>query len=633
MKRIGQFFVLIFLLLICIPNRLYAESYGKISIQEIPMTSDAGTPTSHGYLEYRFRVTNKDTKAHTVGIEIPKNNYSRGQLGRSTNSVVVAPESTAILRLLQPSFPLNGNDEAQVIIDGRYQYDPTPFRKINNHGNFYSSSHEIANIFTSRDVPGDLRNLFQSGIPPEKTENAEGETENQESETSSVSVMPAASPYIRSGTPTSPELMPWTSNVPVEEWSDYWLAYTRFEAVIVTAAEWREIQEQHAGIFDALKKYVETGGILGIVGTNENIPKHWLPIEDNAQNSARKYQAVFGFVYVFDKNTETAKPAIEPFRETVLKQAKLWRDTHDRHTNFSIISNESALYSSLPVVADYGINIKLIMVLIIVFAILIGPINIYILSLIKRRIWLMWTVPLTSLVASVLVLGVSLFQEGFLRQSSSATYTVLDQQREEAVTFGFVGFYSTLTPRGIIFSPETEANACINRYGNTKSLEFHLIAGGNQFLTHGWINARIPSYFAIRKAQSQRKERITFDWTTDSPTAANGLGVDIKELTVCSPEGKLLTAHHIKAGEKVSLTVSIETITTPTTISKSDTFSEIRQAYSQIIPNGPGAFIPSNRLPAGSYLAELDVWNPFVEEGIDRTTPYQNKTIIFGIFK
>ncbi|MDR0609825.1 MAG: hypothetical protein LBG58_06925 [Planctomycetaceae bacterium] len=628
MKRPMYFFIVIFLLLIFIPNRIYAVNYGNISVQEIPMTSDAGTPTSHGYLEYRFRVTNRDAKAHTVGLEIPKSSHSYGQtvLSRSANSVVVPPESAVILRLLQPPFIIGGNDEAQVIIDGRYQYDPAPFRKINNHG-ANSYSHEIANILTSRDVPGDLRNLFQSGIPPEQANDSEDET-------ATAPAVPVTPSYSGSGTSTPPELMPWTSNVPVEEWSDYWLAYTRFDAIILTASEWREIQEQHGGIFDALKKYVETGGTLGIVGTNGNIPKHWLPVEDDTQNSAQKYHAVLGLVYAFDKNTETVKPAIEPFRESVLKQSKLWRDIHtSRH---SITSDEAALYSSLPVVADYGINIKLIMVLIIVFAVLIGPVNIYVLSLIKRRIWLMWTVPFTSLAASVLVLGASFFQEGFLRQSSSATYTVLDQQREEAVTFGFVGFYSTLTPRGVLFAPETEATACASRLGNTKSLELYLTAGGNQFLTHGWINARIPSYFAIRKAQSQRKERITFDWTADSPTAANGLGVDIKELTVHSPKGELLTAHHIKAGEKVSLTAPASkyiTINDSITLSKVDAFREMCQAYSQIISNGPGTFISSKQLPAGSYLAELDVWNPFVEEGIDRTTPYQNKTIIFGLFE
>ncbi|MDR3197011.1 MAG: hypothetical protein LBU34_03990 [Planctomycetaceae bacterium] len=691
----------IFLLLFFGQNRLFAANYGKISIQEIPMTSDAGTPTSYGYLEYRFRVTNKDTKAHTVGLEIPKTNFVRGQteLRRSANSITVPPQSTAILRLLQPPFPMHG-DEAQVIIDGRYQRDSTPFRRIANHGDSYYP-HEIANILSSNEVPGDLRNLFQSGIPPEKvktpeseTENSEnkpetpeGETENSENkpetpesetktseskpetpegetktseskqetpegetetsenkpETPESKTVPATVTHGSSGTITS-ELMPWTSNIPVEEWSDYWLAYTRFDAVILTGSEWNEIQERHAGVFDALKKYTEAGGILGVVGTDVKIPKEWLPAEDSAQNPIQKYQAVLGLVYVFDKNTDTIKPVIEPFRETVLKQAKLWRSTSTGGYNRSssslsaVLSSETALLSSLPVVANYGINIKLIMILIVVFAALIAPVNIYILSLVKRRIWLLWTVPLTSLVASVLVLGVSFFQEGFLRQSSSATYTIFDQQREEAVTFGFVGFYSTLTPRGIVFAPETEATACLERgYGNAKSLEIYLTAGGNQFLAHGWISARIPSYFVVRKAQSQRKERITFDWTTGSPSATNGLGMDIKELHVCSPAGELFTAQNIKAGEKVPLTVSVstETIVLSATLSKAAAFNELRQAYATIIPNGSATFpiFSSNRLPAGSYLVETDVWNPFVEEGIDRTTPYQNKTIIFGLFE
>jgi hypothetical protein len=639
-----KYVVIFYILLFCGRNGLYAATmtnYGHISIQEIPMVSTTTSLTSgHGYVEYRFRITNKDTKAHTVGLEIPKTSSVRGQtvLSRSANSITVPPQSTAILRLLQPPFPLIGIDEAQVIIDGRYQRDATPFRKSVNHGTFYHN-HEVANILTGNEVPGDLRFLFQNGIPPEETKTPENETEKSENETETTEnkTVPAPATPIPAGTSSAtipPELSPFHSHVPVEEWSDYWLAYTRFDAVIVTASEWNKIQEQHAGIFDALKKYTEAGGILGIVGTNGKIPKEWLPDQDFAQDSAQKYQAVLGLVYVFDKNTDTIKPAIEPFRKTVLEQTKLWCESgHYRLSR--VFSDGTVLLSSLPVVADYGINIKLIMVLIILFAVLIGPINIYVLSVMKRKIWLIWTVPLTSLVTSILVLGVNFFQEGFLRQSSSATYTILDQRHEEAITFGFVGFYSTLTPRGIVFSPETEVTACIERgYQNVKSLEIYLTAGGNQFLTRGWMSARIPSYFALRKVQSQRKERITFDWTTDSPTATNGLGVDIKELSVCSPTGELLLAHNIKAGEKVPLIVpDSKEIVPVATNSKANMFKDLRQAYSEIIPNGPGQPFASHFLPAGSYRVETDVWNPFVEEGIDQTTPYQNKTIIFGIFE
>jgi hypothetical protein len=625
-------FVVLLLLLFFGQARLFAANYDGISVQEIPMTSDLGIRTDHGYIEYRFRVTNRDTKTHTVGLEIPKNTFSRHvtSLSRSANSVDVPPQSTVILRLLQPPVPIEGNDEAQVIIDGRYQRDPTPFRKVSNHL-LNSYSHETANILTSKDVSGDLRDLFQKGVPPEKTEKLEGETEI--TSPGAAAIAAATSPYSGSGTPQPPELMSWSSNVPVEEWSDYWLAYTRFDAVILTSSEWRELREQHAGIFDALRKFVETGGILGIVGTDWNPPKEWLP--DN--NSLQKYQAVLGFVYVIDKNHAAAKPFIQPFRELVLENAKLWRDAIGNVRHFyggspssAILSHETTLLASLPVVAGYGVNIKLVMVLIVVFAVLIGPVNIYALSLIKRRIWLFWTVPLTSLVASFLVLGASLFQEGFLRQSSSATYTILDQRREEAITFGYVGFYSTLTPRGILFAPETEATACIERgYGNAKSLELHILAGGNQFLSRGWISARIPSYFAVRKAQSQRKERLTFDWEANPPTITNGFGVDIKELSVCSPKGELLIAHNIKAGQKIPLTVSVPT----GTISESSALNELHQAYSDIIQSGPKPFLSPNRLPAGSYLAEMDAWNPFVEEGLDKTTPYQNKTSIFGLFE
>jgi hypothetical protein len=139
----------------------------------------------------------------------------------------------------------------------------------------------------------------------------------------------------------------------------------------------------------------------------------------------------------------------------------------------------------------------------------------------------------------------------------------------------------------------------------------------------------VPSYFAVRKSQSQRKERIAFDWTADSPSATNGLGVDIKTLRVRSPQGKLFIVHDFKAGQKVPLTDHPESETSQ--LLPISAMQNLRSNYFNTVLTG--SFRTSDELPAGSYLAEIDAWNPFVEEGIDRTTPYQNKTAVFGIFE
>jgi hypothetical protein len=693
MKHFKIFFVLF--LFFTNGRGLQAENFGEIAIQEIPMTF-TNNQTQHGYIEYRFRVINKDAKAHRVGLEMPSQQFagSAMALRRITNSIEVPPKSTAILRLLQPPVQLSiGVNQAQAIIDGRYQRNLVTYREI--HFEYNAGRHPAdknANVLTSNNVSGNFRAKLQREVETEiaeiertrtgasETEKEEGtgKSENQENKPDDGGVTPAAEeekavPEVRASKivpmtapvsvplPPLQELVLWQSSVPVEEWSDHWLAYSRFDAVVIADSEWNELSEKHTKVHDALRKYTETGGILAVVGTHWSIPKEWVKNE----KISNQYQAVLGFAYVFPKDIDKIDPydkgqfvetlrIIGTFRNHALEYAKLWNDVlgvsssgrHGVASAPSALSSDSILLHALPVVENYGVNVKLIMVLIVCFAVLIGPVNIYVLYLLKRRIWLIWTVPVTSLIASLLVFGASFLHEGLLRQASSATLTVIDQRREEAITFGYVGFYATLTPNAIQFSGGTEAVACMNRHyygygGTVKSLDFSIMPSGHQHLTHGWISARIPAYFAIRKAESQRKERVVFDWNAKPPAATNGLGVDIRSLHVRSPKGILYTANNIKAGQNAVLNANL---VTPAAVTQENLAelsekrqswiqSHLRSSYFTSLPTGTINFSNDDDLPNCSYRAEIDVWNPFVENGIERTKPYQNKTVIVGFFE
>lgn len=614
-------------------TNLSAAMFGPISVDEIQMAENRGDRTAHGYVEYRFRVINRDSRARRVDLVMPRNSggYSmQAMLTRSTSGTEIPAGATATIRLLQPPIAISGSNEIGVSIDGRMQRDGASFTPVASHIQGYAHrSNDIAHIFASQSVPAETRDLFRLEY--------------------GKAVTPAATHGASVVASSDPELVTWLANIPVEDWSDNWLAYTRFDCVAITPSDWTEMESRRPQVQAALRKYAEAGGMLCIAGTDWKAPTDWIV----DPNDNRRYRAVFGQIYLLDNNLKGKEDQINPFREEVLKVAGLWRRAmgdptrsphHIGHAfgGSGILSGDTSLLNSMPTLAHYGVSIKLIMILIIVFAVLIGPVNIYVLSLIKRRIWLLWTVPLTSLIASVLVLGASFLQEGFLRQSSSASFTVLDQRSEEATTIGFVGFYATLTPRGIVFSPGTEATACLQRGygGENRSLELNIIGGGNQFLSRGWIHARVPSYFALRKAESQRKERINFDWSGthsgDAATATNGLGVDVKRLVVRSPEGFLYEINEIKAGEKATLVKIGDDSKKP---EKFASLVRLDADAGSFLQSGPSAAsfgfdaLDRNRLPAGCYQAELDAWNPFVEPGIEGMTPYQNKTILYGIFE
>ena len=571
---------------------LYAETYGPISVQEIQLAENRADATSHGYVEYRFRVTNRDSKQHHVALRLSKARgfgYAGPSLVQTTNAVTVPPNTSVIVPLLQPVVKMVDNAGVSVTIDGRLQREPTQFSPAFAHLSLRHKSSDTVNAFVSQKVPvTDIRDKIsrQTG---------------------------------------SEDINCWSANAPVSEWSENWLAYTRFDGVLLTSDEWRNLQDQSPGILKALRKYTEAGGCLCIVGYDWTPPKEWTPI-DNAKG---KYSAGFGEVRVVPDSPHEAAPYIDPLRELLFEQAKPWGSAiSSSHEATGSMSGIETMLVALPVIKSYGTPVKMIMVLIVVFAVFIGPVNIYVLELMKRRIWLLWTVPVTSLVFSAFVLGINVVQEGFLWQSSSKTTTILDQRTGEATTVGHIGFYSTLTPRGgIMFDADTEVTACFERdtYGPTRSLEFDIVGGGRQQFSRGWIGARTPSYFAIRKAQSQRKERIEFNWNTSPPTASNGLGVDIKVLQVCSPDGKTYEINNLEAGQQMPLTAKLFE-------SKKEPEKELRNFFLRTIRDGPTPGLSAKMLTNGTYLAQIDTWNPFVECGIEGMKSYKNSTTVYGAF-
>ena len=84
--------------------------------------------------------------------------------------------------------------------------------------------------------------------------------------------------------------------------------------------------------------------------------------------------------------------------------------------------------------------------LVLLFAVGIGPANLWLLSRFKRRIWLWWNVPAISLLTCLAVFGYSVFSEGWRGHGKTASMTVLDQRTHRATTFGYASYYCPLTP-------------------------------------------------------------------------------------------------------------------------------------------------------------------------------------------
>ncbi|MDR2760968.1 MAG: hypothetical protein LBB88_00015 [Planctomycetaceae bacterium] len=637
MKKIIVTF-LFFVFLACNIFTAFAVDYGKVTITEIQpfgMNSSSSVSSRHGYAEYRFLVQNRDTSAsHRVKIEMTHQTMGASAASYlTTDTIEVAAGSHVTLRLFQP--PVKdpwGVFDLNVYIDGRCQSDIASIASDHLIRRSSSSTGNDATVCFSQQTPATIRDFFErrSTLPPADAAKKAGGG----AATTGFTLMP----------PTQTIFAKY-SNVPVEEWSDLWVAYSRFDCVVMTADEWGGLVTRKPAVINAIKRYVETGGMLVILGRKWEIPQEWESIFKSGSDDSNDIERtiVCGKVFVLGQtDAEVANNA--GFFDNIIQQIDSAAKTETQRINLAQNDNVygrgygsgggestvSRMNNILPVIEKYGVNIKLILVLIIVFAVLIGPVNVFVLRSLNRRIWLIWTVPATSLIASFIVLIASFLSEGFLSQSSSATCTILDQRRGSAVTFGAIGYYSTFSPGNFNFSTDTELTPFLDNSGGT--LELRITSSGNQLLSGGgWILPRVPAYFSFRKNQMLQKLNVAFNWTdANKPTATNGLGVKIDLLVVCSSEGELFEVRDLEPGAQKVLTKAARPKSSFTEVAF---YSKLRLNQQDALASGHfDSMLNNQELCPGSYSAVIKEANPFVEPGLPNMKPFTHKTIILGLY-
>ena len=206
-----------------------------------------------------------------------------------------------------------------------------------------------------------------------------------------------------------------------------------------------------------------------------------------------------------------------------------------------------------PVVNKLGIPVRGLFLLMLLFAVTIGPLNLILLSRRKRRIWMLWTTPVISLVTCFAVFAYATFGEGWNRHARTEGLTILDERVRRAATIGWAGFYSALTPsEGLRFGYETEVTPLPQSLTTTTARTVDWTH--DQHLANGWVTARIPAHFMVRKSEL-RRERITVRREADAGLRiVNGLGADISEFWLADKDGTIYSTTGIFAGAEAKLT-------------------------------------------------------------------------------
>lgn len=583
-----------------------ADVFDDITVSADPM--DSGT-AYHGYLEHRFHVGNRSaTRPHQVTLQLPRSAGSYGNfLRRISRTVAVSPGSDCTVSLFQPSLRAAGDGKVAVLIDGGYagEIDYRPSRDFE----WYGSGHGKPQVLVSRSLNiVALEQNMENTLFPNVTNRTPA----------------AAAPHSHYGSGSSSsrlhelfDLIRTELDAPA--WKENWLAYSSFDGIFLSEAD---LKRMPPNAREAVLRYVECGGSLVVAGSMD-IPHPWKNQPWHTPSGLKGYAYGFGQCILI--------PTLAPEqlnRDQIQCLQRTWGHSLQPWTAERSIQGANA---SFPVIDKITVPYRALFVIMIVFAVLIGPVNLFILHRMNRPIWALWTIPLVSAITAGIVIVYAFASEGITPTLRIESVTILDQSSHRAATLGMASYYCPLTPRaGLRFGYDTEVSRFVEenwRHRNASSGRT-VDWTRDQHLASDWVSARVPAPFLLRKSE-RRRERVEITRTDGGLAVVNGLGADIRNLWVADGDGKVYAASGISMGKQITLSAAEKNLRAPSVANRLASFyAGANWQVSAVAPSNA----PAQLLAPGTYVALLDSC-PFMEKALSGKARENTRSVILGFWE
>ncbi|HSR70617.1 MAG TPA: hypothetical protein VLU25_22005 [Acidobacteriota bacterium] len=589
--------LLILSALLSLPSLRAQEKYGPIRLEALDTTVNSAL-TMHGYAEYRIRLTNTSQESHLVELIAPHEDIQQAGpwgMNRIVRRLKAGPGADLVVSLLQPPLMLPGGGRLRVRVDG--QEFERAFAHSGYHASQYGQRLSVLLSPAAQHLQIPLRQAHQRLM------------------SGSVSASPGVRPPTVTVTPAPSgapvkQFQAIVAEQGVRQWSSNWLAHSRFDALALSS---RELSAAPAAVQQAIYDFVALGGTLVVLGP---LPAGWPQWPTQETVMPGSVEAYIGFGGVL---------SLPSAGWTLPDSAGDWTIQHIGQTANPLYSPLSGgqMPSITLVTEDIRLPVRGLFLLTVLFALLLGPANVFFLHRRKRRVWLWWTVPATALATTGLLIGFALFVEGSQVHVRTRSMTMLDERSDRAFTLGDQGFYSTRTlPQGILFNEHTEAVPLLDRESGFSTRRL-LLQDGLRFEA-GWLSARIPIHFQLRQAE-RRRERLPVKIEAGSVEVTNGLGAHIQQMWFCAPDGGVYWGSQLAPGQSALLK--------PSGRKRPQDFP-VPSLWRFYYAGGweTEAFVPRNidYLRPGTYVAVLSD-APFVELGVPRVTRPDRFAIVFGI--
>jgi hypothetical protein len=592
-RRLFQWLCILLLALCSSVSARAAGEYRTVEVESLKVEIDSewGARIAPGYLPVRFDITNLG-EARIVEIVGQGSRFFRTPGGTMQpgatdvrQTVRLARGDRVRLTIPVPIFGNNENIRFEIREDGR------TLERFNYTG------------FQSGSLPGDAAALIVGDRSSPFGAMAAGWSRTMSAAGAVAHFAPSgtvlAGPTGRTSVAvhTAPQLdfLLAPSRLPTN-----WLGYTSLRAVVIGPDEWRQLNDAQKS---ALLTWTACGGDLILV---DGDPAMLFP-EGRPSPPAAADRAVRA--HFFGRIHQPTSASIgSAGLASILSAAQKLQDA-----NWALPANGARDWGTIAargfrllIPGVDGVPARSYLAILIVFSFLIGPANYWFLWRKRQQVLLVLTAPLISAMFILLLGGYVVAGEGLGVRGRVATFTMLDQVRQQASTRGSISLYAAgMTPAGGLRFPRDTAVFPIGPEGTGTRGQQTLDLTEAQRFSAGVIQARSPANFEQIGFRTAR-ERLTFTREAAGMSVVNGLGTTVAVLVYRDGDKSYNLTGPLAHGAKATMK------------------SGGREAWNMI----PGDLPLSSRFvhlvqnqPGGSYIAVLErspFWDPGVSSVVER---------------
>ncbi len=383
-----------------------------------------------------------------------------------------------------------------------------------------------------------------------------------------------------------------------KQMSDQWLAYSGYDYCFITGDEWRTLSPGARG---ALLQWNRMGGSLLICGSDASLDLKALGVPGppaGVRESNRSWGTIKLLSIPSSGNLEPKK-AVQLITTDIPKVKGQNR----------LSSLRSDYSSNWPLHLSFGsktAHIIFFILVLIAFGVLVGPINLFVFAKAGQRHRLFITTPIISIGASLLLILLIVFQDGFggrgqrlilmeVRSDNSENSAFLSQEQIARTGVLFSTSFTTSDPAYIspvLISESRWARVTQSNDGGNSRYQADVLENGLK-VAGDWFQSRSEHGHLLETIRPTRG-RIEIVSTPPNPVIISTFEFPLEKLYFIDPDGDHWMATDVAQGRKTELSPVPETQFNAWATEELDLFSPRNQRRLTMTTNRTGHFVATS---------------------------------------